>query len=288
MKKIYNYPVFTVFIVACFLSSCSWFETDIQEPSYIYIPDYSFVADVGEGTSSHNITDAWVFINGQKVGAFELPARIPALFSGECQFDIFAGVKLNGTAATRAIYTFYERSSFTATLYPDSMITIHPASTYVEGLTFDFIEEFETIGIVFQETDRSDTIINKIDDTLHVFEGSYCGEIALNTSRDLFEVKSVENFELPETGGFSFIEINCKSTIPFTVGIFANRATYATQHPIVVITPSDSWKKIYINLTPTIVREQQALDYAIFIAAQLEEDVSAGQIWIDNIKLIHY
>jgi hypothetical protein len=279
-------------LVLLFLSAtfagCSWFDRDIQIPSYIRIESIDFNALSGEGTSSNNIVDAWVFVDGQKIGAFQLPATIPVLASGNSEVIIFSGIELNGTAATRAVYTFYNQYSASVHLIPDSVVVIEPQTSYVENLTFEFIEDFESVGIVFEKTARSDTTINKTDDSSHVFEGSYCGEIFIDTERDFFEVQSIDSYELPQGGGFTFVEINCKSTIPFTVGVFANEYTFSTQHPVVVITASETWKKIYVNLTPTISRLQSAIDFNIFITAYLEEGAAEGQIWIDNVKLIHY
>jgi len=268
--------------------SCEWIDKEVEVPSYIYIPQYSFEAMPTDGSSSHNITDAWVFVNGQKIGAFELPATIPILASGECDIIIFPGIKLNGTGATRAVYTFYTRYEAKHTLYKDSVITIQPTATYVDNLMFDFIEDFESVGIVFDKTPRSDTILMKTDNPLHVFEGLYSGHIVIEGNRDFAEFKSISSYNLPKYGGFSFVEIDCKSTCPFYIGIYANDITFATQHPIVVITPSDNWKKIYVNLTPTVSRLQNSLDFDIFIAAQLEEGVQKGEIWIDNVKLVYY
>jgi hypothetical protein len=283
-----NYPRVIFVTLSLFFSACTWLDNEVQIPSYVHIPEYHFQALPGEGTSSHNITDAWVFVNGQKIGAFQLPATVPVLASGKSTFDIFPGIKLNGIAATRAIYTFYSRYTSDVELYPDSMITIIPSCTYVDGLSFDFIEDFESIGVVFDKTDRSDTTLMKTDDAEHVFEGQYSGYIALENNITFFEAKSINAYSLPKTGGFSFIEINCKSTIPFVVGLFANEFNYSTRNPIVVVTPSDNWKKIYVNLTPTVSRFQQAFNFNVLIAAQLDETETQGRIWIDNIKLLHY
>jgi len=285
-----NKSPFLLLVSVCFviINSCSWLDKDVQIPSYIYIPSYTFEALPGDGTSSHNITDAWVFVDGQKIGAFELPATIPVLASGEVTVEIFPGIKLNGTAATRAVYTFYSRYTASHTLYSDSVIPIQPNATYVEGLSFDFIEDFESVGIIFEKTTRSDTIMMKSDDSLNVFEGLYAGHVVLEGSKDFFEVKSLNNYVLPQAGGFSFVELNCKSTVPFYIGVNANEFNFSTQHPIVVITPSDTWKKLYINLTPTVSRLQNAINFSLFFAAQLDSDETAGEIWIDNIKLLHY
>lgn len=286
MKKVYLQIICFSFILF-FAASCSWFDKEVQIPAYIHIPTYSFQALSTQGTSSHNISDAWVYVNGQKIGAFELPATIPVLASGSCVIDIFPGIELNGTSSTRAAYTFYTRYTTETILYPDSIITILPSAIYEEGLTFDFIEDFESVGLVFDKTERSDTTLMKVNEPEFVFEGEYSGHVVLENDRVFFEAKTLSTYDLPKSGGFCFIELNCKSTVPFYVGLFANEFNFSTQHPIVVITPSETWKKLYINLTPTLMRLQTAINFNIFIASQLEENETGGKLWIDNIKLIH-
>ena len=168
-----------LFLTATF-TGCSWLDKDIEIPSFIRIESFDFQALPGEGTSSSKIVDAWVFVNGQKIGAFQLPATIPVLASGNSEVIVFPGIELNGTAATRAVYTFYNQYSVRVELFPDSVLLLNPQIDYVDNLNFEFIEDFESAGIVFEKTSRSDTIINKIDDAVHVFEGTYCGEIFID------------------------------------------------------------------------------------------------------------
>ena len=62
---------------------------------------------------STKITDAWVTMDGQFLGAFELPCKIPILYednhSDSHAFDIYPGIKVNGIAATRLKYPFYQK-----------------------------------------------------------------------------------------------------------------------------------------------------------------------------------
>ncbi len=286
MKKIYIGIM--LFIFVCIISSCAWLDKDVIVPSYIHIPSYTFEAATDEGTSSHNIVDAWLFVNGNKVGAFELPATIPVIDSNYCDIIIYPGIKLNGTASTRAIYTFYTRTEVNAFLSPDSIITFTPNANYVKGITFNFIEDFESVGIVFEKTERSDTILHKTDDPNQVFEDNYSGYFALEGTRTYCELKTVTSYNLPKTAGkFSFLEINCKSNVDFIIGIIANEYNFSTIYPVVNITPSQNWKKIYINLTPTVFNNLHASSFDIFISAELPTGVQKAEVWLDNIKLIN-
>lgn len=284
-KKIYS-NLFYILIVFM-LNSCQWMYKDPVIPAYIEIPAFSVNVQASQGTASHNITDVWVFVNGKKLGAYELPAKFPVVYVGNSKIEIFAGVKLNGTAATRAIYSFIERFTINMELFPDSVHVINPVSKYMDGLNFEIMENFESVGYVFQETERSDTSIIKITDPNHVFEGNASGVVYIDKTRKLFETKSLETFRPKNAGDYVFVELNCKSDVPFFVGIYSNHLTMSKQHPVAVITPSKTWKKLYVNLTPTLIREANAVNYNLFIATQLEENTTSGALYLDNIKLIY-
>jgi hypothetical protein len=287
VKYIYRLPLIFSFCLLCLLTACSLFDYDATVPSYITIEKFELETDPSQGTASHQITDVWVYINGVKAGTYELPVTFPVLFEGVSNIEILPGIKLNGISATRAIYSFYEKYDISMILYPDSIQEIFPKTRYYEGITFRFIEDFETVGMVFDVTARSDTGIVKGAEPEHVFEGNY-GEITLENTKTLFEVKSIESYALPKNGAFNYLELNYKNTIPFVIGLYSNELQFITMHPIVIINPSNSWKKIYVNLTPVITRQLNAIDFNIFIASELPAGTTSGKIWIDNLKLIHF
>ena len=89
-------------------------------PAYIEIKDFNY-SDNSENTKpytlnyhSTKITDAWVTMDGQFLGVFEIPCIIPIHLANNLQsslhsFDIYPGIKVNGISATRAQYPFYEK-----------------------------------------------------------------------------------------------------------------------------------------------------------------------------------
>ena len=74
--------LFSFVIVSLFLS-CQKFEGDQTVPAYIRIDAISIKTNYEEeGAPSSNITDAWVYINEEAIGAYELPAVFPVLAKG--------------------------------------------------------------------------------------------------------------------------------------------------------------------------------------------------------------
>ena len=287
MKNFY-YPKLYLLIFFIF-TSCEIIDYRAEIPSYIHIPAFELETDIAnEGSSSNAICDVWVYIDGKTIGAFELPATFPVLKKGVSTIVFFAGIKLNGIGATRGVYPFYKKYEITTELFPDGIITIIPSTQYSENLQFRIIEDFEHVGVNFEATSRSDTILHTTNDSNLVFEGNRSGVAYLSAPAQLFECKSIEAFNLPKGGAFNFIEMNFKCDVSVTVGIFANEMNYSAQHPILVLNPTNEWKKIYINIGPRVSREINAIDFNIFFGMYLKEGQENATLYVDNIKLIHY
>ena len=63
-------------------TSCEKFSGDQTIPAYLGIDSIYLSTDYNsEGTASQRITDAWVYVDDEFLGAFELPARLPVLKS---------------------------------------------------------------------------------------------------------------------------------------------------------------------------------------------------------------
>src|SRR5688500_13907587 len=98
-----------LFISALLLiSGCKKTVNPEEIPSYLYIDKINLQTLAGEGTSKQDITDAWVYVQGQAIGVFELPARIPVLAEGNPEVWVYAGIKKDGISSTRVKYPFFK------------------------------------------------------------------------------------------------------------------------------------------------------------------------------------
>lgn len=270
-------------------SGCNWINPSEETPSYIRIDEFSFTSGSGEGTDHQNFTDAWVYVNGEKIGTYPLPCEFPVLNSGDAEIQVFPGIKLDGISATRSIYPFATSYTTSATLIKDSVTKINPASSYVTDLTFEVNEAFESGGISFSGTSYSDTNIYRTSDPGVFYEdgGTASGIISLTQERSIADIKSNDAFDLPTLGQYNFLELHFKTDVEVQVGLIANTGTQSVYHAVVVLNPTDTWKKIYINFTPLVTREYDASSFYVFFRAVLPDDMTSGNIYLDNIKLIH-
>lgn len=294
MKKKYMiisrwlFLVFSGTIFSILLLSCEKFDSSQEVPAYIKIDEIGVVTEYDiQGTSSHNITDAWLIVNGQLVGAYELPALIPVLDEGLCKVEIYAGIMQNGIAATRVPYPFYEPLVIKGLmLTPDSITVIDGNVRYYDNTVFAWMEDFEG-NLRIAETSKSDTVIERISDPSEVFEGDFSGKIALTSTRNYYQGAMKEGVQLPRLNTPVYIEVNYKLENVTTFGLFSISIGAILEEPVLNINKSDIWKKIYINLTPIVNRNTSAIDFKIFIESALGLSLSDADMYLDNIKLVH-
>jgi hypothetical protein len=269
-------------------------------PSYIKIDSIKLVVSDGEGTSSHKISDAWVFVDEELIGAFELrdSLSIPILKAGKHTLKIYPGIKMNGIAATRVPYSFY--SPFIVkdiNLVRGSVLNIGtPTVRYSGTTTFAWMEDFEHESFSIDSTSRSSIKIQRTSDPTLIFDpanltgdyNSYSGMVIVPSDTAIFECVSRDEFVLPNDGSAIFLEMNYKTNNAVTVGLFVKTSSQIIQEPLMVLNRNSEWKKIYINLTSAVGTHQDALNFRIFFGVVKETDVTEARFLLDNIKLVHF
>jgi hypothetical protein len=65
-----------------------------QIPVYLDIQPFK-INETGPG-KWQNITEAWLYVNGEFLGAYSLPAKVPVLAEGNTEIWVYPGVKENG------------------------------------------------------------------------------------------------------------------------------------------------------------------------------------------------
>ncbi|HHN48190.1 MAG TPA: hypothetical protein ENN08_04555 [Bacteroidales bacterium] len=262
-------------------------------PSYIQIEQIDLVTLPGQGTASHNITDAWVYIDDKLIGAFELPVTFPVLKTGEQEVVVYAGIKINGISATRAPYPFFDPFIANVRLSQGNTTKIENVLVnYGSNTTFSWMEDFNGGAVSIDTTSASETRLLKISDPELVF--SHPGEhnpfsaMASITGDQLrFECATLNNFDLPKDGRPVFLEMHYKNDYNLTVGLMIVLQGQPIQHPILVLNPSVEWNKIYINLTHTLSNFYQSNDFRVFLGFVKSPDTETATIYFDHFKLIH-
>ena len=279
--------VFILFIATAILGSCNLYNPPEQVPSYIHIDKIDLTTDPLEGSNSSKITDAWVYVDEQLVGCYELPCTFPVLFEGDHQVMIRAGIKVNGISAIRSPYPFYNSFKQLVNLQPGTTITLSPTVTYTSSTTFEFMESFEGSGVIMDTTAASDTTLQRIFlPNTDVFEGNSSGVAYLDQNNTFFECISSLSYVLPKGGKDVFLEFNYKSNHEFVVGVIA-MPPYYQQLASLTYNASASWNKTYLYLTPNISGASGSTQFKIFIGMQNTSGADDVKLLLDNIKLVY-
>lgn len=296
MKK----PILSILLAFCALltiAGCDLINPEEPIPGYLYIPSLEVQTELAtEGTASSNIPEAWVSVDGNFLGAYDLPATVPVLEEGPSEVVVQAGIRDNGLVNSPNLYPFFANYETQADLGPNTTDTIRPVFEYLDNTKFAFIEDFEGGAQLFEEVRRG-----AIDQMSLVSDGAFEGRsllIELDTAASIVEAATTNRYaEL--TGQFStsvYLEVNYRSDVPVTFGLVGHEGIGipGLGQPIFVagFSPSDEWKKIYFNLSVTVVESGFDEFQIIFQAAIPIEDNQLtreqADVWIDNVKLLHF
>jgi hypothetical protein len=275
-------------------SACNLINPEERLPAYIYLQPFDFqITKTNQGSGHQKITEAWLTVNGEFLGVYNLPSAIPILQEGNADIRIDAGIKDNGISTLPEIYPFFLPYLSNITLSPLQTDTLLPTTTYREEITFAFIEHFEGDFQLFTD-DLDGDPITKIDfDTENVFEGRRSGRITLTSNNRVVQVASRTDQKykgLLNKGAFVYLELTYKTDVELGIGLighYNNLSKPAERLFEPILRPRKDWNKVYLNLSQTAF-VLNADEYQVAFVAVLPPDMATGSIWLDNIKLVHF
>jgi hypothetical protein len=277
---------FLVAGLACY--GCDIINPDDPVPAYVHIGDIPLSVEPGQGTASEAITEAWFYAGGDFLGAYSLPATIPVIGEGLTEILVFPGVTVNGITATPDIYPFYSRYEVVTDLQPLETTTLSPATSYLTQTQFTIVDGFETANIFVDNLDGDpETFV--VMSAKDVFEGERSGYIALSSDHGFIEVASVPIIEdLPLNGGPVYLELNYKNNTELAVGLVGHaQGIPPTTYTVLTLRKRATWNKIYINLTEALIQSRLS-GYQLLLRASHDPENTISEIFIDNLKLVHF
>jgi hypothetical protein len=284
LKRLLLLPLLAIVIS---FSSCEIINPAEPIPGYIQVDSIIFETNyVVQGSSKFNFTDAWVYVDNDYLGTFEMPFTIPVLKEGSHKISIRAGIIENGVSSTRSAYSKLVTYDTTVVLSPNETTSIQPRVTYFSSVIFVGMEDFDDGGISLVSTspDNAQLQLTTQGDT-NVFEGA-SGKVIMDSNKPNFEVASDLGFILPTTAN-PYIELNFKGDAEFTLGVIVNTSGGIFQNPLVNVRPTDSWKKIFVNIRDLNGGIPSALAYKIFIRSSLPTAYSSATLYFDNLKVVY-
>jgi hypothetical protein len=282
--------LYCVLLCTIAFSACNKSE---DVPSYIYIKPFTLSTNAAsEGVNTSKITEAWVYANGNPLGAYKIPGEVPIPATGNVELTIYAGVRNNGGSATPAIYFHYKRFDITMDLKAGKLDTISPSTSYEKDLTFAWLEDFETKNSLNYDAD-TDPLNNFQTTKQDVKYGAICGLFQVNDSSQTVSVTTKDALKGIPSNQRVYLEVDYKGTANFQVQLVGNTATTSKPLEVATFRGRDDWNKAYVNFRFKDYNPTEYLSYNFIFAADIPRDdngkptMNAAELRIDNIKLIY-
>ncbi|GAA0875392.1 hypothetical protein GCM10009118_18010 [Wandonia haliotis] len=267
---------------------------DVNPPTFLKINDFILEENPSasslQGELTHNFSDAWVYIDGELLGVFELPCKLPLDYEGSHKLQIVAGVRKNGISASKVRYPFVEVYSEQINFTRLDTTTVTPVTRYFSGLNF-WIEDFEDASVKIQSTIYSKTDLYKDNDPEILKYGNFYGRVDLNTTDSLWEAATTDMWNIPK-GQDVYIEIDYYNTNSILTSVKAiNQDGFNVNAHVLLNTQYEGnvvWKKMYIDIREIVSYSVNYNQFQLLFTSILQTGMSDSYAIIDNIKLIHF
>ncbi len=288
--------LFHILAGAAALVSASCDRNEAKPVVYLEVDSLTLAPDPSRGTSSAHVRSVWVESEGTYLGVYPLPARIPLPVSDpNATVRLYPGVEVNGISSFQAQYEFYGpytrnlNSAYGQTVkWPPGGAAVLAYESWAQIVN---VEDFESAGIQFAPTPRSDTVWNRTQSerfpTPAGESHNASGMVVLRPGQKIFEAITQQAYVLPKSGQSVYLEINYKSTMPFNIGVVANENGTSTQQTTVTFRDKRVWSKAYVNLVTEVSGFPGAVNYNLFLGAVRTDREVADTLWIDNLKLVY-
>jgi hypothetical protein len=279
-------------------SGCDLADPPVGTPVYLRIDTILLDGDpLSQGFLSHNFEDAWVFIDDQSVGAFELPVVMPALVQPNSVITVTAGIRQNGFSNSRINYPLMQVWDTSPAFAEGDTITLTPEVRYAADVAFHRVIDFE-VSTPFDDVNGSVPMQVTSEDSL-VFEGNRSAYIELNALTDIVELRSeripgaafpLSTDTIPEDDSPVFLEMDYRCNQIFDIWLRSIPPIGSTAAPIneymLTLSPQSDWNKIYIGLTEDLGSLGLNSSYQIVIRGEKSFLVEQGRIFLDNLKIV--
>ena len=286
LKKI-NLVLFTAFF-SLFFTACKQEESLL--PTYLRLHPAVFKTQPNTGTKHQNIEDYWLYVDHKIIGVIPTNNVIPVIGDGIKDISILPGIRVNGLRDNAYVYSFLQpfNSSVTLCQCADT-IDIYPQFEYKNEALFSFVEDFENSNRFTIDLDQS-SATNAVTQTTTAAEGSYSLALNVSASASTNSITTLDFYkDFLSDGRDVFLEFEYKSDFPFLVGIQTHLTSGDFLEYAAGIYATQEWKKMYINFTDLVLASKSTGGYRpVFTVTHPGGTIDPGNLYIDNIKLVHY
>jgi hypothetical protein len=274
------------FLYCLFFSACKSTE---PIPSYIQIQPFQLLQNTRDSVTS-NIRHAWVFVGGDFLGAYTLPASVPVLKEGTQPLKISGGIDKDGIAATPDIYPFYTEHAQNVTLNIGKTTTIIPKIQYINDVKTIFSEDFEAGNNFLEDIDTDKNNNLRRAETTILYK-KWCGNIQLDEAHPLAQVAAVTPLQGLRADKEIYLEMDYLTEANLGVGVTGLDASgMRVNYFFLYLRPNFAKNKVYIALSKKLISVNLQQAQLMFSAELPKENGSftktKANVWLDNVKIL--
>lgn len=272
-----------------FFSACDINDNESPIPAFIVLESPKVTEPLTGNTDTNKILDAWVFADGQILGVFPLPARVPiTTLDKEVEILILAGIRNNGMNDIPVFYPFYQSITQKVNLQANQIISIPMNFGYNSKSKIPINESFEDDVALFSVDldNNTETNVNSFVEDASV--GQKCMVASFNSNISYIEVAStvaIDKFN--NLQGQSYIEFDYKGSGEIAVGILKSNSNKFTVEYVLFVPAKAEWNKIYVDVT-NVLSPRDYEEYRLAFGFRRTGGNVDGKIFIDNLKHCHF
>ncbi len=290
MKCKQHLKYFFIIFYIVYFTGCDIINPPETIPARIQLNAVDLRVVPGQGTARHKITEVWVYANSSLIGAFSPPVEIHYTTQDDSTEFVFKpGIRNNGILDDAVIYPMYTEYQVKLNTTPGAVSVVNPVIRYKPEAVFSLISDFETQN---DFVDNRDTVTASMlsRSSIEPFEGNFSGEMIMTEEAHFIEVgNAIALGDLPTDGTPVYLELHYRSEAEMSIGLLGFPLT-GQSFPFIIylLRPSETWNKIYIELTDYLV-DSDLPAYKILFRSLYPPGATepALQIQLDNIKVVH-
>jgi len=228
-------------------------QNSIDMSEFNFVQNTTYSSEELDAIASQNFTHVALLVNGESIGVYTLPAKIPILASDSTNLHIMPCIKMDGMSTTiKNYYGIVEPYSTKVFLKKGETYTFkdNPIKfTYWKGVQLPLLELFNNSTSL-----KTDTLTSNIPLVLEPVDGKNVGTVTITGKQKSFEIIGPE-MEVPSLGQDLFFEMDYKmsDTVETFVSIDLYYNTIWNVRSLIGIqNPINKWNKIYVNLTKIV------------------------------------
>ena len=277
------------FIIPFFFLNC---HKEQAKVSWIKIDKWELLSNseiqMDEGELTHNINQVFLNMEGEAIGVFELPAKIPLIKDGLTNLILIPGVLNNGIRETKIRYPFFQNFSIDVDLSFGDTISIEPTTKYLDNVKF-LIEDFESPAMNFETDESSLAQLYRDNDSEFLKYGNFYGRFDLNDQDSIFTGLTTFGEQWPKQNRPVYLELDyiISNSVLTSVLSFGNGLFYEDINVQVMPRGEPEWRKIYIELREIVsFRNNAPFNEAAFTSI-LDLPGEETFVILDNIKIVY-